>query len=118
MSDIHSLVEVPLTVRGRSGDGVPTPTSPSTIKPFDEKTAVQYAKNAKFAFVLEEHSPVGGLGSAVAETLANYALGIPFQAFSVPEGSKQTGPYRELLAYYGLTGEQAAQKIAKTIGAL
>jgi transketolase C-terminal domain/subunit len=29
----------------------------------------------------------------------------------VPEGAKETGPYKELLNHYGLTGERIAEKI-------
>jgi len=41
-----------------------------TIKPLDEKLIVKRAKNAQAIFTVEEHSKIGGLGSAVAETLS------------------------------------------------
>ena len=42
----------------------------STIKPLDEETILQAAKECKFIVTSEEHSVIGGLGSAVSEFLS------------------------------------------------
>ena len=42
----------------------------STIKPLDEETVLKAAKECKFIVTSEEHSVVGGLGSAVSEYLS------------------------------------------------
>ena len=42
----------------------------STIKPLDEKTVLKAAKECKFIVTSEEHSVIGGLGSAVSEFLS------------------------------------------------
>ena len=41
-----------------------------TIKPLDKKLIIERSKKAQAIFTVEEHSKIGGLGSAVAETLA------------------------------------------------
>ncbi|NCB63259.1 MAG: transketolase [Clostridia bacterium] len=83
----------------------------TTVKPLDEAAILAYTKGAKAAYVLEEHAPTGGLGSAVAEILAHYGVGVPLHVFAVPEGAKMTGPYDELLDYHGLSGSMVAERI-------
>ena len=41
-----------------------------SLKPFDDETTLQIAKQAKWIFTVEDHSVIGGLGSCVAEALA------------------------------------------------
>lgn len=86
----------------------------TTVKPLDEAAVLAYAKGARAIYVLEEHAATGGLYSAVAEILARYGVGVPLHGFSVPEGAKMTGPYDELLDYYGLTGARVADRIMET----
>ncbi len=50
-----------------------------TIKPIDQNAIINSAKKTKRIYTLEEHSIVGGLGSAVAEVLAESQLGIFFK---------------------------------------
>jgi transketolase len=83
----------------------------TTIKPLDKNTIIEYAKKSKRVITLEEHIFTGGLGSAVAEVMAENVIGVPVNAFCVPEGSTNTGPYHELLKYYGLSGDKVAERI-------
>ncbi len=92
------------------GVGVSVINFPS-LKPIDEEAILTHAKNAKAVFTMEEHIPTGGLGSIAAEIMAKNAVGVPLHMLAVPEGAKQTGPYDELLAYYGIKGENAAETI-------
>lgn len=87
----------------------------TTIKPLDAEAVLAHAKGKKAVFTLEEHAPMGGLGSAVAEVLAQSGAGVPLHMLTVPEGAKNTGPYDELLAFYGLDGAEAAKRIAAAL---
>jgi transketolase len=82
----------------------------TTIKPLDEVTVRKYAGRVKAIVTAEEHSVTNGFGSAVAQCLAASPV-VPVHIIGVPEGAKQTGPYKELLEYYGLTGERIAETI-------
>ncbi len=93
----------------QKGIGV-TVLNMTTIKPLDEETILEYAGKAKAVVTLEEHSPVGGIGTAVAEVLAHHCVAVPLLTLAVPEGSKQTGPYGELVKFYGLDGESVAKQ--------
>lgn len=89
----------------------------TTLKPLDTDTILAHARGKKAVFTLEEHAPVGGLGSAVAEVLANAGIGVPLHVMAVPEGAKSTGPYDQLLDFYGLSGREAAKRIAAALQA-
>ncbi len=85
-----------------------------TIKPLDEEAVKAYAKSVNMIFTAEEHSVVGGFGSAVAICLAPVAGTPPVHILGIREKAKNTGPYEELLEHYGLTGEKIAENIKKT----
>lgn len=89
----------------------------TTLKPLDEACVLKYALRSRIVFTLEEHAPVGGLGSAVADILAQSGAGVPLIKLAVPEGAKQTGPYLELVESYGLSGEAVAKRIEETLAA-
>ena len=86
-----------------------------TIKPLDKETILAYNSKVKAIVTAEEHFVTGGLGSAVAEVLAQAGAGVPLHMLAVPEGAKNTGPYPELLDYYGLSGAEAAKRIAAVL---
>ena len=71
------------------------------IKPFDETTFLDKAKDVKLVVVCEEHGPIGGLGSIVAQTLCRK---MPKQLVELhlPDEHLITGSNREMFAYYGL----------------
>lgn len=86
-----------------------------TVCPLDKGTIDTYAKKVRAIFTVEEHSIVNGFGSAVAQYLADQKQRPPVYILGIAEGSKNTGPYKELLHFYGLTGEKIAETIQKTV---
>jgi transketolase len=84
-----------------------------TISPLDEETVKAYAQKVRAIVTIEEHSVVNGFGGAVAQCLAGMKNAAPVTILGIAEGSKNTGPYKELLNYYGLTGEKIAESIKK-----
>jgi transketolase len=56
-----------------------------TVKPVDSKIVLKSAEKTGNVFVLEEHSRIGGLGSAVAEVLAESGFNGIFKSFSLPD---------------------------------
>lgn len=57
-----------------------------TIKPIDKEAILECMKNSKYIFTLEEHNLIGGLGSAVAEIIAeNVDRKIYFKSFGIPD---------------------------------
>jgi transketolase len=73
-----------------------------TIKPIDKESIVKVAKETGAIVTAEEHSIYGGLGSAVAEVLAeNYP--VPMKIIGVNDKFGESGEYKELLEKHGLT---------------
>ncbi len=79
----------------------------STIKPLDTGTIVAAAKRCGAAVTVEEHSIIGGLGSAIAEALCeNYP--VPLERVGVRDVFGESGKPAELLKAYGLSAEGVA----------
>jgi len=73
-----------------------------TIKPLDKEAILNAAKETGKIITVEDHLVVGGLGSAVAETLADAGMGIPFKRLGIPDaGFPSLGDRFELYAHYG-----------------
>ena len=85
-----------------------------TIKPIDSELLTTYAKKTGNVVTVEEHSTIGGLGSAVAEVLCENA---PCKLTRVGVNDKfgVSGPSNDVLAYFGLTAEGIAEKVEKAV---
>lgn len=88
----------------------------STIKPLDREGVIKAAKGCKGVVTAEEHSIIGGVGSAIAEALRNETnLPIEFVGVNDKFGTSAEN-YDILLEKYGLTAEaivEAAKNICK-----
>ena len=84
------------------------------VKPLDDSTIIEKAKQTKFVITVENHSIIGGLGSAVCEFLSYY-YPMPVIRFGVNDTFGQSGKWDELLDYYGLSANKLAINIRKQI---
>jgi len=73
-----------------------------TIKPLDEKLVIKCAKETGAIITTEEHSIIGGLGSAVAETIAENNLSVKFKRMGIKDIFCESGDPKALLEKYGL----------------
>lgn len=90
----------------------PTLISLHTIKPLDKELIQDCAKNYKSIFTLEEHNIIGGLGSAVAEVLAEINHKGLFKRIGIQDQfSSVVGSPQYLLEKLGLTPEKMAETI-------
>ena len=87
------------------------------IKPLDASTVANVAATARVVVTAENHTVVGGLGSAVAEVLAEAGLGRPLRRIGLrdtfAEGSR-TGPY--LFDKYGLSTQAVVDAAWTALG--
>ena len=72
-----------------------------TIKPLDERIVLQAAEKTKAIVTAEEHSILGGLGSAVAELLVKH-YPVPLEMVGILDVFAESGGYEELLDKYGM----------------
>lgn len=84
-----------------------------TIKPLDTE-AVKKCYNARLIVTVEEHSKIGGLGSAVAEVLAQDKEKPQQLIIGIDDMYQKAGEYGYLLEQYGLKPEQIAEQILNT----
>ena len=81
-----------------------------TIKPLDEDIIVKAAEETGRIFTVEEHSIIGGLGSAVCEVLAEKAP-VKVTRLGVMDTFGESGPAKELLTKYKLDADGIYESI-------
>lgn len=102
-----------LRARGVSSSVVNVPV----IKPLDAATVVRVARTAKVVVTAENHTIVGGLGSAVAEALAEAGLGRPLRRIGLRDTFAEgalTGSY--LFGAYGLSTQSVIDTAWTALG--
>lgn len=85
-----------------------------TIKPIDKDLLIQAAKETGAMVTAEEHSVIGGLGSAVAEVVTE-ACPVPVLKVGIKDTFGESGNPNELLKVYGLTVDEIVENSKKAI---
>lgn len=93
----------------------PTIVNIHTIKPIDKDLIIELAKTHEYIISIEEHSVIGGLGSAIAEVLS--PLGLPIKHFmlGINDTFGRSGKPNDLLKYYNLDAQGIANSIEEII---
>lgn len=86
----------------------------ASVKPLDEETIVQVAQKTKAVVTAEEHNIIGGLGSAVAELLAEKQP-TPMVRVGLKDTFGESGKPAELLEKYGLTKESISRAVQEVM---
>lgn len=84
------------------------------VKPLDVETVINSAKKTKKVVTVEDHSIIGGLGSAVSECLSEKLPTKVFR-FGINDEFGQSGTPKELLSYYRLDSENIADRILEIV---
>ncbi len=87
-----------------------------TIKPLDKLTIINVARKSNLLVVLEEHKPVGGLSSAIAELLTEVRLSTPLLKLGVTKPfGRSARNYWQLLDYVGLSPKHVVKEVLEVI---
>jgi len=89
-----------------------------TIKPLDTVTILDYVAHIPVIVTIEEHTVIGGLGSAVAEIIAETGFNLPkrFKRISIPDVfPDEYGSQASLMAHYGLTANKVSSVIKQLL---
>jgi transketolase len=88
-----------------------------TVKPLDAEAVLAAARETEAIFTVEEHSILGGLGSAVAEVLAEAeGIKVPFKRIGLPSAfSPHIGTQEYMQEQHGLTGEGIARTVTAAL---
>lgn len=90
-----------------------------TVKPLDQAAVLAQVGRVRALVTVEEHTTTGGLGSAVAEVLAEANLATPprFKRLGLPDAfPDKYGSQASLMARYGLTPEGVAAEVRNLLG--
>ncbi len=85
-----------------------------TIKPIDEEIICNAARNTGMLVTVEEHSIIGGLGSAVAEVVTECAP-VPVIRIGVNDEFGHSGPAADLLCEFGLCSDNIVKKVKEVV---
>ena len=86
----------------------------STIKPIDKELIIDAAKETKAIITAEEHSIIGGLGSAVSEVVCE-SNPVIVKKIGMNDCFGESGTPTELLEKYGLTASNIVTKVKEAI---
>ncbi len=86
-----------------------------SVKPIDREAIIAAAKEAGRVVTVEEHQVAGGVGSAVAEVLAE-AYPVPMKFIGLNDTFGQSGTPDELIEHYGLHPARIAETARRMIG--
>jgi len=89
----------------------------TTLKPFTDPAVDEAIRAAKTAvFSLENHSIIGGLGSAVAERMAEMAAGVPLVRIGLRDTFAHGASPRHLMDEYGISAARIVEKVGSVLG--
>jgi transketolase len=86
----------------------------STVKPLDEETLLSAAKSCRLIITAEEHSVIGGLGSAVCEYLSE-THPLPVKRIGINDSFGCSGSPGELLKFHGITADDIVETVKKSL---
>ena len=86
----------------------------ATVKPLDTELVLEAAKTTGKVVVVEEHSVIGGLGSAVCDVLSEQ-LPTPVLKIGVNDVFGHSGPAVELIKEFGVDGDSIAAKVKEFV---
>ena len=85
-----------------------------TVKPLDKECALKYAKETGAVVTAENHNKIGGLYSAVVETLAG-EIEVPVEYVAVEDVYGEVGPQDYLRERFDLTADHIVRKVKKVL---
>lgn len=89
----------------------------STLKPFPAQTIVEWASRTRHGVIsMENHSVIGGLGSRIAEALAEAGLGKPLTRMGLRDTFAHGGSTPYLMATYGLDAMALVRAVQTRLG--
>jgi transketolase len=86
-----------------------------SLKPFDKELLFGTARQVKAIVSVEDHSVNGGLGSIVAEALAENDCAVKFARLGVQDIFGESGSKKELFKKFGIDAEAIEKKILELV---
>ncbi|MCP4114293.1 MAG: transketolase family protein [Desulfobacteraceae bacterium] len=87
-----------------------------TIKPLDEAAVLKAVEDTRRIITIEDHSVIGGLGTAVADVIAASGKGCAFEKVGIPDEFSLVGYPEDLYAYYKLDTNGIIDRVRAVMG--
>lgn len=89
----------------------------STHKPFNDPRILAALRSAKHGVItMENHTVIGGLGSAVAEVMAENSIAAPLSRIGLQDTYAHGASQKYLMSEYGLDAKSLVERIEKILG--
>ena len=85
------------------------------LKPFDDETIHKIVPKTKLILTVEDHSVIGGLGSCVAEALAQAPVSAPLIRLGIQDAFGESGEPAELYDLHGISAGAIAQTVMRKL---
>ncbi|MBN9436593.1 transketolase C-terminal domain-containing protein [Bosea sp. (in: a-proteobacteria)] len=110
---VHPSLEVArrLNAQGRSIGVIDM----ATVKPIDREAILRAAARSKIIMTIEEHNVLGGLGSAVAEVMADEGAGVPLVRHGIYDEYSLIAPPTHLYSHYKLDAPGIEQVVIEAL---
>ena len=82
-----------------------------TIKPIDKEMIIKCAKETKRLISIEDHSIIGGIGSAISEVLTE-EYPAKLERMGIKDTFGKSGKAEQLMQYFGITAKDLEEKLA------
>ncbi|MFZ5645343.1 MAG: transketolase family protein [Bacillota bacterium] len=87
-----------------------------TIKPIDREAIIEAVHDTRRIITVEDHSVIGGLGSAVADVIAESGKGCAFAKLGIPDVFSLIGLHEDLMAHYKTDTNGILEKVREIMG--
>lgn len=87
-----------------------------TIKPIDKEAIMKAVSETRRIVTIEEHNVVGGLGTAVADVIAESGKGCAFEKVGLQDEFAEIGYPEDLYSYYKLDADGIIEKVREVMG--
>jgi transketolase len=87
-----------------------------TIKPIDREAILKAVHETRRVITVEDHNVIGGLGSAVAEVIAESGKGCAFKILGIPDTFSIIGLHEDLMAYYKIDTNGIIEAVSAIMG--
>jgi transketolase len=87
-----------------------------TIKPIDKEAILSAVMDTRRIITLEEHTIIGGLGSAVADVIAESGKGCAFKKIGIPDAFSLVGYPEDLYSHYKLDTDGIIEHVREVMG--
>ncbi len=87
-----------------------------TLKPLDDAAVLSAARETGHILTVEEHTVIGGLGSAVADVLAQSGVACTFAKVGLPDCYSEVGYPEDLYCHYGIDIDGIVDRIRVMLG--